>query len=100
MKSLFWTINEEKPRLSSNSVGWPVHSVALWDPWGLGQAALEDGSLDGRGWLPTLLSLGEGKKVGFVKPGYTAQILPQRHLGQAVSFSQVKGGKGDDCSRK
>ena len=40
------------------------------------------------------------RKLGFVKPGYTAQILPQRHVGQAVYFSQVKGGKGDDCNRK
>lgn len=92
--------HQQGSTMCPGGLGWLVHSVALWDPWGLGQAALEDGSLDGRGWLPTLLSLGEGKKVGFVKPGYTAQILPQRHLGQAVSFSQVKGGKGDDCSRK
>ena len=30
------------------------------------------------------------RKLDFVKPGYTAQILPQRHLGQAVSFPKSK----------
>lgn len=53
-------------------------------------------------WIHSLVAhsvLEKERKLGFVKPGYTAQILPQRHLGQAVSFFQIKGGKGDDYNR-
>lgn len=47
------------------------------------------------------LSLGEARRAGFlVQPGFTVQVLPQEPLGQAVSFPQVKGGKGGDYSSK
>ena len=44
--------HQQGSTMCPGGLGWLVHSVALWDPWGLGQAALEDGSLDGRGWFP------------------------------------------------
>lgn len=71
----------------------PVGSLGAW-PARLGRWQ--------PGWMVLVAHsvLEKERKLGFVKPGYTAQILPQRHVGQAVYFSQVKGGKGDDCNRK
>lgn len=63
------------------------------------------------GWGPSEVAAGwkvlvthqpwrEKDRWALVQPGYTAQVLPQWPLGQAVSFSQVKEGKRGDYNRK